>query len=351
MNSSGTRNILTARRLLPVAGSLLVVLSAAYVGDIAAIIQATFPGQYRYVVGSVVVVTIAGGLIAVALRIRENRVRRLGALAVALAGAVAYFAAFRTGNADVDAVEAFHFVQYGALAILFHRAWPHHVDARRIAFPLLAGLTTAVVDEAFQWFLASRVGELHDVLLNLAAVCFGLLVALALDPPPRSVLTASPRVARGIGTAAAFAIVLLAAFVRVVHVGYEIRDAEIGTFRSQYSAPMLQQIAVERMQSWGQGLPANTGRFAAEDYYLTEARWHVQERNEAEAIGDPLTAWRENRILEKYYAPLLELPAVNAEYRWSREQWMLARDAAAVAHGDPYVSQAHPLPIYAFRDP
>jgi hypothetical protein len=77
----------------------------------------------------------------------------------------------------------------------------------------------------------------------------------------------------------------------------------------------------------------------------------VQERNEAEAIGDMLTAWRENRILEKYFAPLLELPAVNAEYRWSEEQRARAQDAAeaAPAPGEPFVSRAHPLPIYVLK--
>jgi hypothetical protein len=336
-------------RLVAVTGSALVVLSAAYVVDATVAIQTAFPGHYRIVVGGIVLVAIIGGIIAVAARIRGNRVRRLGALALALAGASAYFAAFRTGNADVDVVEAFHFVEYGALAILFHRASSHYEDARRLAYPLLAGLTTAILDETFQWFLASRVGELHDVLLNLAAVCFGLLVALALDPPSRLIFRA-PRVARrSIAAAAIVVTALLVAFVDSVHVGYEIRDPEIGTFRSRHSAAMLQQMGVERAQLWRDGLPQNTSRFAPEDHFLTEARWHVQERNEAVSVGESLTAWRENRILEKYYAPLLELPAVNAEYRWSHEQWLLTRDAAAAAHAKPYVSQAHPLPLYAFR--
>jgi VanZ family protein len=290
-------------------------------------------------------------VVAVAVRIRENRARRLAAVALAVSGAIAYFAAFRTGNADVDVVEAFHFVEYGALALLFDRAWSHHADARRIAFPLLAGLTTGIVDETVQWFLASRVGELHDVLLNAAAVCFGFLVALALDPPSRSILTAPRASTRRITTAALVVAAMLVAFVNAVHVGYEIRDPDVGTFRSRYTAAKLQQMGVERAESWRDGLPVSTNRFAAEDHYLTEARWHVQERNEAEAIGDTLTAWRENRILEKYFAPLLELQAVNAEYRWSEEQRARAQDAAAgaPAPGEPYVSRAHPLPIYVLK--
>jgi hypothetical protein len=313
-------------------------------------IQGAFPGQYRTVVGGIVGVAIAGGVMAVATRIRRNRIARLGTLALALAGASAYFAAFRTGNADVDVVEAFHFVEYGALAMLFDRAWSHHADARRIAFPLLAGLTTAIGDETFQWYLASRVGELHDIRLNLAAVCVGGLVALALDPPSRTILSVPSGIGRRIAVSAVIVLTLLALFVNAVHGGYEIRDPDVGTFRSRFTASMLEQISAERAASWRDGLPVNVGRFAAEDHYLTEARWHVQERNDAAAIGDTVTAWRENGILEKYYAPLLALTAMNAEYRWSEEQRARAGDAAAVAAGKPYVSRAHPLPIYVFEN-
>ena len=63
-------------------------------------------------------------------------------------------------------------------------------------------------------------------------------------------------------------------------------------------------------------------------------------------VGDTLTAWRENRILEKFYVPVVELPAVSAEYRWPPEQRALTADAAARAHGRPYVSHAEALPIY-----
>ena len=78
-------------------------------------------------------------------------------------------------------------------------------------------------------------------------------------------------------------------------------------------------------------MPARRSRFAREDQYLTEALWHVRERNEAVDVGDTLTAWRENRILEKFYAPLLDVPAINGEYRWPPEQRALTADAAARA--------------------
>ena len=313
--------------------SAVVIVSAAYVSDLSRAIQSTFPGQYRAVVGGFVIIAIATAVAAVARRIREHRALRYGLLALAIGAGAGYFAAFRTGNADVDVVEAFHFVEYGALALLFYRAWRHDDDARCIAFPLFAGLAVGTLDESLQWFLASRVGEVHDVMLDLAAVACGVLVALALDPPASSALTPGRAVALHVAAVAAAVLVLLAAFVSMVHVGYEIEDAEIGVFRSRYSAASLQHMAGERARTWSRGLPATRGRFAREDHYLTEALWHVRERNDAVDLGDTVTAWRENRILEKFYAPLLDLPAVNAEYRWPSEQRTLTADAAAAGAG------------------
>ena len=329
--------------------SAIVIISAAYVPDLSGAIRAAFPGQYPLVVGGLVLTGIVVAVVVVAIRIRTDRARRFGLLALGVGGAAAYFAAFRTGNVDVDVVEAFHFVEYGALAMLFYRAWRHYGDARRLVLPLLAGLAVGVLDESLQWFLASRVGEAHDVMMDFAAVTCGLLVAVALDPPPKSALAVGREAVAPVAAVAAAVFVLFAAFFNAVHVGYEIDDPEIGVFRSRYDAASLQRMAAERARTWSDGLPMASSRFAREDQYLTEALWHVRERNDAVTVGDTLTAWRENRILEKFYAPLLELPAVNAEYRWSPEQRSLTADAAARAHGVPYVSQAQALPIYALK--
>ncbi|HEY6361980.1 MAG TPA: VanZ family protein [Vicinamibacterales bacterium] len=335
-------------RLFSVIASAIVIVSAAYVGDMTAAIRRAFPGQYGFVVGGLVVTAVTAAVGVVAARIREHRVRRYGTLLLALAGAAAYFATFRTGNAEVDAVEAFHFLEYGALAFLFYRASRAYSDARRLAFPLLGGLLAGLLDETLQWFIASRVGELHDVALDLAAVSFGLVVALAVDPPPRSVISLDRHAAWHVGAYSAGVLVVFAAFLQAVHVGHEIHDPEIGVFRSGYDAAALQRLARARAQAWQNGVPKNSGRFAREDHYLTEALWHVAERNDAVDLGDTLTAWRENRILEKFYSPLLEIPAVSAPYRWPAEQRAMMADLAAHVHGAAYVSRANPLPIYVF---
>lgn len=67
---------------------------------------------------------------------------------------------------------------------------------------------------------------------------------------------------------------------------------------------------------------------AVEDYYMTEGGWHVRERNDAYGRGDFTTAWKENRILEQYYTPFLDVVSFigNQPHRWPPEQRAEAED-------------------------
>jgi len=63
-------------------------------------------------------------------------------------------------------------------------------------------------------------------------------------------------------------------------------------------------------------------RLSREDQYLSEGLWHVQLRNEAWKNGDIATAWRENLILEKFFAPVLDAQTYASAtlHRWPPEQ-------------------------------
>jgi hypothetical protein len=82
---------------------------------------------------------------------------------------------------------------------------------------------------------------------------------------------------------------------------------------------------------------------------MTEGVTHVQERNEQLTANDLAAAWKENRILEKYYAPVLDTPSYVSRtgHRWSPEQ--RAGVPSRVSGTDAgYVSAANPYPIYAW---
>ena len=81
---------------------------------------------------------------------------------------------------------------------------------------------------------------------------------------------------------------------------------------------------------------------------MTEGVSHVQRRNSAWGEGDATGAWAENRILEKYYGPVLDTPSyISREgHRWPAEQRADAERRAADRARGGYVSDAYPYRLF-----
>ncbi len=324
--------------------SVSIVISAPFVGEIRGAIQAAFPGQYRSIVLTIVAGAVAVAAAAAVARIRERRALRYGLLALALGIGVAYARATSSGNPDVDAVERFHFVEYGLLALLYHRVWRDRRDLSAFALPMLAGLLVAIGDELLQWFIPFRVGEMRDVLLNGVALGCGLLFGAGLTPPRRLELLRDRGARATLARVAVVTIIACAIFFHAVHLGHDVRVQPVSRFLSRFSAEELVAAARDRPARWD-GEPPSEGRFSREDHYLAEARWHIQERNEAVSAGDIRAAWHEQLILDAFFEPVLEvLPGV----RWPPEQRAEA-EARAAAEPGAYRSAAHPHPIYPWN--
>ena len=340
--------------LLPILASLLIVFGAPYVGDIRGALQTSFPEHYRLIIGLIVATAVAGALVAAAANLRRSRQGpaitatrsgypgwlRYSLLAAAVAIGVVYARTVSTGNPDVDLVEAFHFVQYGLVTYLFYRASRGRTDVGAVVVPACVSLLVGVADEWMQWFVPVRVGELHDVGLNAVAIVCGVLVSVAMHPPAS--LALPTRRSSRVALAAAVGVLVLAgaAFVDRVHLGYEIADEQIGVFRSRSDAWMLRAATGGRSARWRQTPPPERG-FAREDHYLSEGLWHVQRRNTAITDGDAATAWGENLILEKYYAPVLDRGS-----RLSPEQRTDIEQRVHTVSARDFVSTAQPYPIY-----
>jgi hypothetical protein len=339
-----------ARFAVAIALSAALVASAPFIGFIRSWIRTQFPGQFVRIVGAIVAVLALAAIGAAGLRIRERRGWRYGAIAIAVAGAVWYSAAEATGNPDVDVVQRFHFVEYGVIAYLFYRAWRPLADPAVIVLPLLAGLIVGTADEWLQWFIPNRVGEIADVFLNGVAIGCGLVFSVGADPPVDFASRLRPGSLSRIGRLGAAAIVALACFFDIVHLGYDLRDPAIGTFKSRYSQQRLAALAIEKQDEWHRRPPPLVvQRVSREDQYMTEGATHAQRRNEALAANDPAAAWKENLILEKYYAPVLDTPShwSRTGLRWPPEQRADVLTRAATA-GTSFVSTANPYPIYAW---
>lgn len=311
------------RWLPPLALSAAVVAAAPFVGVLQRDVRESFGlGYLRWVTGGLAVAGALALLWAVA-RIRERRVLRYGALALAGALVALQVTRWSTGAVESDVLERVHLLEYGLLAVLFERAFRMGHPGRLL--PVLALAAVALVslaDEGVQWLTPVRVGDARDVVLNLWAGAVGLLFGLALSPPPpglaRPSAPGSARLAAGLGAAAVLA---GAAFFDAAHLGHEIRDPRAGAFLSWHSPEELLLAAEDRARRWPVEGPPPARPLAVEDHFQSEAGWHVNARNHAAGTGDLATAWRENRILERWYRPFLRLG-----HGWPPEQRLAYRE-------------------------
>lgn len=328
--------------------SVALVVSSPWIGDMRTGLRRAIPGQYVAAINTAVAV-LALALVGLALaRVRTGRARRYGLMALAVAVAAISAVATSSANASQNAVERFHFIEYGLVTWLFYRAVRDRPAASRAArpgddltllvLPACAGLIVGTADEWFQWYVPNRVGELRDIFLNGWAIAAGLLMSLAASPPARMPLRLDRRARAAAGLAAAGGVIAVAAFIHTVHLGYRLSDERIGVFTSRYTPVELAVLARDRAERWRTTPPpAAPPAMSREDQYLAEGLWHVQARNVAWAV-DLVASWHENQILETYFAPVITLPG----YGWPAAQ---RADAAARVQALPagaFVSRAGP---------
>jgi VanZ family protein len=327
-----------------------LILAAPFIGEIRRAILTRFPGQFVHIISAVVVLAVATAVLIALARIREQRGWRYGAIALSLVVGMAYALAFRSGDPQVDAVERFHFVEYGLVTLLFYRAWRPAGDLSVIVLPVLAGLLVGTFEEWFQWFIPARVGDVWDIFLNGVAIACGLIFSVALDPPVGFTPTLTRAGLRRVGAFGALLLVVFAAFFQSVHLGSLIAG-DRWRFRSCSTAAELDQASADRTTQWRNVVIERPKRLSAEDQYATEGLWHVQKRNLAWQANDVTAAWYENLILERYFAPVLDTPSYVSRtgHRWAREHRAEAerRFAAAPAAAE-YESQAQPATIHVW---
>ena len=376
------------RFLVAVTASVVVILSAPFVQQLFTTVSTNWGPQSRMLGISATAVPIGIALLAALARIRDRRTTRY----VMLASSLLLGSAYVVFDA-LSFTECFHFVEYGLLAWLFYRsamsvgttgalgrfsirrraeafasadtrtlkralygeaqtarvpggAAPTGDDGSVIVLPLLAGVIVGTLDEWFQWFIPIRAGEARDVILDIAATACGLLFALSVEPPRWVGLSLQRRSVWRVAACAGVAVAVLAFFILSVHVGYDVRDPRIGTFRARYTAAELAELSRNRAERWAVEPPVVQRRLSREDQYLSEGLWHVQRRNAAWDAGELATAWRENLILETFYAPILDTPTSEGSegHRWPPDQRADIEQRPGLDRG-PVVSDAYRYPL------
>ena len=326
--------------------SAVLVLSAPFIGQLQTFLrQSLSTRNYVLLFGAGILGAVGLAVVLAITRIRDRRAQRFGLMAIALLIGGAYMWWTATPYPEINAVERVHFVQYGLIALLFYRAFRFAGDPSMLSLPLLAAFSVGTLDEWLQWFIPYRVGEAHDVFINLAAIVCGLLFALAILPPKHFSARLQPASWRRLGMVATVVWLIFAGFVGSVHLGYDNDVPGIGRFKSHYSPNELDSMQAHRAELWKSHPPIAIRRLSREDQYLDEGLWHVRRRNGA---ADVTEAWRENLILERFFTPVLDLPtyAAPAGTRWPPEQ---RADFAARADANAaFVSAAEAYPIYAW---
>jgi len=338
----------TRMRLVLACGvSAAIVLAAPFMGRMQTFLRGSISTRaYVLLLGGAVGAAVLTTIVVAFARSKTHRGRRIAAMAVAIGLGLLYTRLLSTGIPEIDAVERVHFVEYGLIAVLFYRVWRRAGDASTLALPILCGFMVGTLDEWLQWFIPYRVGEMHDVFLNFTALVCGVLFGLALEPPP----TFSWRVGRDgwsrIGVAVAAAVLVFGAFVGVVHLGHMLHVDGIGQFASRHTVAELEALQRDRDARWLAAPPLNIPRLSREDQYLDEGLWHVRERNRRWDGNDFAAAWRENLILERFFAPVLDRQTYVSQSgnRWPPEHRADA-EARGAGAGAPYVSAAEPYPI------
>jgi VanZ family protein len=299
-------------------------------------------------------VLLLAALTAAVVRIRERRVQRYAAITAAVVLAAGYSLATAGELPESNAVERFHFLEYGLITLLFYRAWLPLADVSVFVLPLLAGLIVGTAEEWLQWFIPNRVGELRDIFLNAAAIATGLLFSAGFEPPPGFRMRFGRPSLRRVLRLAAATLIALGIFVHAVMLGYTVHDDEIGSFTSRYSREHLVQLQDRKAAAWKTAPPPLVlRRLSREDQYLSEGLAHVRWRNRKWDAGDVQAAWSENRILEKYFGPVLDTPTYEGK---TGHRWPAAQRADALARGGEtraadYVSGAYPYRLLLWSKP
>lgn len=330
--------------LLACIASAAIILVSPFMGQLQSFLRRSLSTRAYVLLFGVGVLVAVGAAIAIAFaRIREKRMARFAWLVAALIVGGGYMWAMATPYPEVNAVERVHFVEYGLIAFLFYQAFRNAGDLSIVALPLLLAFMVGTIDEWVQWFIPVRVGEAHDVFLNLVSIGCGLMFAIAVHPPSSFALSTGARTWRRIGLTAAIVWMVFAVFVSQVHLGHENDVAGIGKFRSHYTVEQLLELQKDRRNRWDSDPPRVLRRLSREDQYLDEGVWHVRRRNAVDGIE----AWHENLILERFFAPVMDIPTYASPnlHRWSIEQRQNLQAAITATDGAAFMSTAEPYPI------
>ena len=337
------------RRLAPaIALAALVIAAAPFLGTARDLALGLLPRRAFDLAIAGLALLVASALLVGVSRLEQRRRLRVAGLVVCALLVWLQIAGFATGIPEVDAVERAHIVEYGLLAALFFRAFLPHGALPALALATVAGSFVGILDEWLQWLVATRVGEMGDVWLNAAAAGTGALAGLCVAPAAKLGLPFTPGARSATGWLVAATVLAFGAFFECAHRGYEIHDRQAGiVFRSWHSAEELREISAQRARRWREGHLPVLEPTRREDHYFIEGTSRVMHRNVSLEQSLYAAAWLEQRILERWYRPVLEQRGLRSGQPLNLGRAQRAQLAGLA--GPPASSRPYRSPVLADR--
>jgi hypothetical protein len=295
-----------------------------------------------------IAVTIAAGLAGAVYVIRHPRLR--GVRHVPWLAAVVAAYAYMCLHHLKSPQDALHFLEYGFLGLLAFRALAHRLrDAAIYPAAILVCALVGNVDEILQWLVPGRISDVRDWAWDLVAAALAQVAIAGGMRPPFIAWRPAARSARVVVRLLAVQVALMAAcFLNtpargvwlgwhvpglrsltwhenvMTEYGYRHRDPDIGTFYSRFTLEELRRLdatrfedAAECIRTYRDGagfmvflreVNAGVDPFTHEAYVRINRRNHYVLSSHRHTNDVPryrfhcLVAFRENRILEKYFA-------------------------------------------------
>lgn len=296
------------RRLAPPLFLAAVVVAAApFLGTVRDQVLDRLPASFLDFALFAFGILLAGLLLAGVARIRRYRALRYAGIALCALLVWLQMVGFATDIPEVDVVERIHILEYGLLSLLFYRGLRPLGGVSSFLLAILSATLVGLCDEWLQWLVASRVGDVRDIGLNASAAGTGALFAACLLSPGGKRRRPDPAGPAAIFGLAAVTTLVFGGFYHCGHLGYEILDRDEGvTFVSWHTEQELREVADERARRWRSGRLPTLDPTSREDYFFLEGTSHVAHRNASLQRGDFVSSWMEQRILERYFAPVLE---------------------------------------------
>ena len=124
------------RVAIAAAFATLLIAGSPAAGDLRSVLSSRFPASFTLIVAAIIGAAVLIGFAVAAVRIRSRPAAEAGrswlAVGAAILLAVVLSGALRTGDGNVDAVETFHFVEYGFATLLFYASGTIEATCRRL---------------------------------------------------------------------------------------------------------------------------------------------------------------------------------------------------------------------------